>query len=81
MIPFFGISSLPKQISAQVYYADTLDQVEARIRAVYQQGQDILPMTFNINGVQGTLCEIAMIGLDQTIRDKKGNATLFDRTG
>jgi hypothetical protein len=51
-----------------VFYAGPLDQLETYII----KNPEILLKTFNINDMQGTLVELAVIGLDQTIKSNDG---------
>lgn len=56
------------EIMKHVFYAGPLEQLDVYIR----ENPRVLLETFNINNMQGTLVELATIGLDQTIMDNDG---------
>jgi len=70
-VAFFDRPPSPEveQIRDLVYYAAPLDQVEALIR----KNPTVLLKVFEKNGSQGTLLQLAVIGLDQNIRGTDPN--------
>ncbi len=59
----------PSLLAAKVYYAAPLAEIEQEIRNAFAKDPTILSRTFHLGVASGTLSQLAVIGLDQTIRN------------
>ncbi len=70
-----NINSLfqPPLLAVKVYYAAPLAEIENDIRNAFKKNPktDILLRTFHVGATSGTLSQLAVIGLDQTIRNDR----------
>ncbi len=62
----------PVLLAAKVYYAASLSEIEKDLRKAFKKNPRILSKTFDLGVVRGTLAQLALIGLDRTLRNDQG---------